>query len=364
MVSETFVRRHITDMLPGRTVVATRQVEDGWGVPAPVLNLRACRQGIGALVRPFGLWRLDRRGRALRAFLREHGVTAVMGEWLNFTAAWYPVLRGLGLRVYAHAHGYDVSAAALASRTNRLLYRCLREVDGVIIVSHLARERLIRTCGLDPAKVHVVPCGVDIPPPVDRPRRETVTCLHVGRLTEKKSPLNTLRAFETAYRACPALRLELVGDGAQREASERFCTEQDLLPVVTFHGSRPPEFVRERLREADLFLLHSVRARDGNEEGLPVAILEAMAHGLPVLSTRHGGIPEAVLDGTTGCLVDEGDWEGMSRHLLALARDPAQRLALGRAGRARALADFSAEREIRRLRVLLLGEGIREQAAA
>lgn len=366
MVSETFVRRHIIDIFPGRTVVAARQVVDGgWSVPAPVLNLRAQRQGIGALVRPFGLWQLDRRGQALRVFLREHEVTVVMGEWLNFTTSWYPVLRDLGLRFYAHAHGYDISAAALTSRTNRVLYHNLHAMDGIITVSHLARERLIRTCGLDPAKIHVVPCGVDIPPMIDRSQRDgPVVCLQVGRLTEKKSPLNTLRAFHRAYRECPELRLEFIGDGSQRETSERFCAEHGLRQVVTFHGSRPPSFVQERLRAADIFLLHSLRARDGDEEGLPVAILEAMAHGLPVISTRHGGIPEAVLDDITGCLVDEGDWEAMGRQLLELARDPARRLALGREGYARTAAGFSADHEIRQLRALLLGERASGRVAA
>jgi len=366
MVSETFVRRHINDILPGRTVVAARQVvEGGWSVPTPVLNLRAQPQGIGALVRPLGLWRLDRRGQALRAFLREYGVTAVMGEWLNFTASWYPVLRDLGLRFYAHAHGYDISAAALASRTNRVLYQNLHAMDGIITVSHLARERLVQTCGLDPAKIHVVPCGVDIPPPIDRGRPDgPVLCLQVGRLTEKKSPLNSLRAFDHAYRECPELRLEFIGDGSQREACEHYCREHGLQQVVTFYGSRPPSFVQERLREADIFLLHSLRACDGDEEGLPVAILEAMAHGLPVVSTRHAGIPEAVTDGVTGCLVDEGDWEGMGRRLLALARDPALRLALGTEGRTRAAAGFSADHEIRQLRALLLGERASDRIAA
>jgi len=354
--SETFVRRHIADICPDRTVVAARQVEEaGWSLPAPLLNLRACPQGIGALVRPFGLWRLDRRGQALRAFLRAHGVTVAMAEWLNFAAAWFPVLRGLGLRCYAHAHGYDVSAAALASRANRLLYRPLRALDGIITVSRLTRERLLGEIGLDPDRVHVVPCGVDIPPLVDRPPAAgPVVCLCVGRLVEKKSPLDTLRAFAHARRHGADLRLEFIGDGPLRAACERFCAERGLQPLVTFHGSRPPAFVQERLRAADMFALHSARAADGDEEGLPVAILEGMAHALPVVSTRHAGIPEAVTDGETGFLVAEHDWEGMGHRLLALARYPALRRNLGLAARARADAHFSAPREIARLRAIML----------
>src|SRR5690606_2027114 len=91
----------------------------------------------------------------------------------------------------------------------------------------------------------------------------------------------------------------------------------------------------------------------GDEEGLPVAILEAMASGLPVVSTRHAGIPEAVIEGTTGYLVDEGDTAGMAAHVVRLARDAELRRRMGHAGWQRALQSFSWPRERARLLELL-----------
>src|SRR4051794_36516731 len=108
-----------------------------------------------------------------------------------------------------------------------------------------------------------------------------------------------------------------------------------LFPYTTlFRSAVRHQEVLRRMRVADVFCQHSiVDPETGDEEGLPVAILEAMVHGLPVVSTRHAGIPDAVADGVSGFLVEEGDVAGMARHLARLAADPALRSRMGRAGR-------------------------------
>jgi glycosyltransferase involved in cell wall biosynthesis len=105
--------------------------------------------------------------------------------------------------------------------------------------------------------------------------------------------------------------------------------------------------------KAQAFVQHSVEASDGDCEGLPVAILEAMGHGLPVVSTRHSGIPEAVSDGETGLLVEEHDVDGMADAMCALLEDPARAEAMGRAGRARVEAHFTHEKTAARLREIM-----------
>jgi glycosyltransferase involved in cell wall biosynthesis len=100
------------------------------------------------------------------------------------------------------------------------------------------------------------------------------------------------------------------------------------------------------MRDADMFLQHSITdPATGDEEGLPVAVLEAMANALPVVATRHAGIPEAVLEGATGYLVDEGDTASMADRIVALARDADRRRNMGRAGWQRAGENFSREKE-------------------
>ena len=112
------------------------------------------------------------------------------------------------------------------------------------------------------------------------------------------------------------------------------------------HGHQQNEEVQKLMREVDLFLQHSMSDPEtGDEGGLPVAVLEAMANSLRVVSIRHAGIPEAVQDGTSGYLVDEGDSLGMGECLLALVRDPDLRWRMGEAGWRRAKEHFSWEEE-------------------
>lgn len=108
------------------------------------------------------------------------------------------------------------------------------------------------------------------------------------------------------------------------------------------------------MKKSEIFLQHSVTDESGDEEGLPVAILEAMAYALPVIATRHAGIPEAVIERETGLLVDERDTSAMSEALVTLALDKTRRANMGAAGRVRAAELFSAQAEIASLRRLLL----------
>jgi glycosyltransferase involved in cell wall biosynthesis len=112
--------------------------------------------------------------------------------------------------------------------------------------------------------------------------------------------------------------------------------------------------VEALLGECDIFLQHSRRdPATGDEEGLPVALLEAMSYGLAIVSTRHGGIPEAIEDGTTGFLVAEGDYGGMAARIVDFARDPQLRREFGDRARVRHASDFSWERERERLTQLI-----------
>jgi colanic acid/amylovoran biosynthesis glycosyltransferase len=355
-VTETFVRRHVTTICPGKTIVMARDILQSDCCPCvPLLPLRA--SPVSKFARRASMWRLDRSSWALRHFLEEHRPTAVMGEWLNFAADWFQSVRSLGFRFFAHAHGYDASRKALQRGRNRILYRRLGEMDGIITVSELTKRRLVESLRLNHDRIHVIPCGVELPPELPpRNESELVTCLCVGRMVEKKGQLQTLRAFCAAYRQCPRLRMEFIGAGPTLADCQRYSHEQGLSDVVTFHGSQAHDFVKQRLTQADIFLLHSVTASNGDEEGLPVAVLEGMAYELPVISTLHGGIPEAVLDGGSGFLVAEQDEFAMARRITDLAESAALRREMGMIGRKRVSELFSAEREVHELRRVLFND--------
>jgi len=356
-VSETFVRRHIEDVLPGRTVVVTNQLNNQhWTINCPVWELHAYhRASLGARVGRRVVQRLggDPRRSAIKRFLRKHGVTTVLGEYLNFTLPFLDLAMELGLRFFGHAHGNDVSATLRDPYWQREYLR-YNGADGVITVSQASRKRLVGL-GLDVSKVCVIPCSVVVPPtrPIHVPHPE-VRCVAVGRMVAKKGPILTLDAFRRAGALCPQLRLDYVGDGPLLSAARQFITAFDLEDRVTLHRAQPHDVVQTLMRNADIFIQHSlIDPETGDEEGLPVAVLEAMASALPVISTFHAGIPDAVENGVTGYLGAEGDSETMGRYLVELARNAGLRASMGEAGWLRARELFSSERETKALREVL-----------
>jgi colanic acid/amylovoran biosynthesis glycosyltransferase len=122
-----------------------------------------------------------------------------------------------------------------------------------------------------------------------------------------------------------------------------------LTDSVDVLGAVPHERVVELMREADIYTQHSVTAADGNQEGLPIGLIEATATGLPVVSTWHSGIPDLVMHDETGLLVEERNVEAMGRCIAELAADPERRRAMGRAGRRRVEEHFDLSKQMRKL---------------
>jgi glycosyltransferase involved in cell wall biosynthesis len=173
-------------------------------------------------------------------------------------------------------------------------------------------------------------------------------------MVAKKAPILLLDAFRRAHEVYPRLRLDYVGGGPLFAAARQFVQSFRLEHAVRLHGWQVNAAVQRILADADIFLQHSVVDDEtGDEEGLPVALLEAMAVGLPVVATRHGGIPEAVEHGATGALVAEGDVVDMAAHVVRLAMDRDLRVRLGHAAWESARGRFSWEHERRALLALM-----------
>jgi colanic acid/amylovoran biosynthesis glycosyltransferase len=342
--SETFIRRHMEDLLPGATVVLTHNVSGSdaghWSVDAPFLVCRRLAPKREPLKRVLQIAEKPN----IRRFLKQHQVQVILGEFLEYSFGFFQLAQEFNIPYFAHAHGCDVSLALRSPRWQRD-YLGYHRAAGIITVSNVARRRLI-DLGLEAKRIHTIPCGIDVPnEPIYRTEREIVRCLAVGRMVPKKAPILLLEAFCQAVDVCPELRLDYIGTGDLLPAVRQFIEEFSLSDKVTLHGSQPHETVQQLMKEADIFLQHSVTAPNGDEEGLPVAILEAMGASLPVVSTRHAGIPEAVSDQTTGFLIDEGDCSKMAQRIVELAQCPELRIKMGFAGWQQAKEKFTWEKE-------------------
>ncbi len=240
-------------------------------------------------------------------------------------------MQGYDMGRFVREHGPDV-------------YRGLfRDGDLFLPVGEHGRERLV-ALGCPPSRIVVHRMGIDLARFRFSPREPTadgvVRLLSVARLVEKKGIDLVLRALAVLGAAAPPVRYEVVGAGPLRESLEAESRRLGLDGVVEFRGALPHPEVAEAIRRAHLFVLPSRTASDGDEEGIPVALMEAMASGTPVLSTAHAGIPELVRDGETGVLVPEGDEGALSAALTALITHAERWPVLGRAARARIEAEF------------------------
>jgi glycosyltransferase involved in cell wall biosynthesis len=224
------------------------------------------------------------------------------------------------------------------------------EARFVVAVSRFGRDVILESCGgrfrdkvvvihcgIDPARFRPAACGeLDRAPRGPVPFR--VVC--VGRLRAVKGQGVLLGACRLLAARGIAVECHLVGDGPDRAALEERVRASGLDGRVRFHGWRTPAEVAVLLRAADVAAAPSVPSPDGQLEGTPVAIMEAMATGLPVVASRLTGIPELVDDGVTGLLTHPGDPVALASALERLWRDPTERARLGEAGRLRVEQEF------------------------
>jgi glycosyltransferase involved in cell wall biosynthesis len=228
-------------------------------------------------------------------------------------------------------------AALKKSFRHRLERRAARRFGNVVCVSDALRAHVTEEIGIPPAMTRTIANGVAVPPlaPKAAAAPGAARLITVGRLAAVKNFGMLIRAFAGLAVRWPRLELAIVGDGPERAGLETLAKQLGLADMVKFLGFRSD--VDAQLARSDVFVLTSL------SEGIPMAILEAMKSGLPVVATRVGGVPATVADGVTGTLVDSGDERALTRALASLIEHPESAVAMGVAGHARVEQEFSVD---------------------
>jgi glycosyltransferase involved in cell wall biosynthesis len=262
-------------------------------------------------------------------------------------------LTGLPYSFTAHARDlYQTPARALAER--------VAEASAVVTICRANLDYLRALMpDLVPGKVRLIHCGVDLqefrPPERETPPIPAPLILSVGRLVEKKGFSDLLAACRRLKDAGRAFRCEIYGDGPLRVELQAEVQELGLGGDVTLAGARTQTELRGAFQRAAVFALTPCVAHDGDRDGIPVAILEAMAFGLPVVSTAVAGVPEAVIHDRTGLLAEPHDIASIAKHLAALLADEPRRRRLGQQARLAVGELFDAAVVTRQLAELLDG---------
>jgi colanic acid/amylovoran biosynthesis glycosyltransferase len=240
-------------------------------------------------------------------------------------------------------HGYDVSSH-LHRHGVGYYSQLFSRGDLFLAVSDYWRKSLVRIgCPADRLRVHHV--GIDCASLEFEPRAvrsgQPVRAISVARLTEKKGLEYGIRAVAQLTGRFPSLEYRIIGDGPLRKRLEAVIDGAGLRDRVTLLGARTQQEVRKELRASHIFLAPSVTGTDGDQEGIPVSIMEAMATGIPVVSSFHSGIPELVEDKRTGLLAPERDVDGLARRIASLLDDPDAWGGMVAAARERVEKDFN-----------------------
>jgi len=288
--------------------------------------------------------RAVRLGRRLRRSGVEH-VHAHFAHDPALVAHLLHRLTGLQFSFTAHARDlYQVPVPALLDRirsATTVVTCCGANVDYITSIAPDAAD-----------KVRLVHHGVDADAfrPLERDAaHDPPRIVSVGRLVEKKGFTDLIAACAELGRDGSRFRCAIYGDGPLRPELAQMIRQFDLDDHVTLEGERTQEEIRGALQRADVFALTPVVTDDGDRDGIPNALLEAMACGLPVVSTTVGGIPEVVHDGRTGFLVPPHAPSVIARRLGALVGDARLRSSLGASGRAVVIEEFDACEGARRL---------------
>src|SRR5688572_2665113 len=360
-LSETFIARQVTGLLDRGHEVRIFAHHAASGGP---VHESVERRDLGALVtllhgghRSVGVGRSVRVALAmLRSFRRRD---AREGGWRSLarTVAMLAPERSfdivhchygvMGLR-YAIAarlwdaplvvsfYGYDCSSYP-RERGGAVFEPLFAEADAVTSLSGHMDARL-QELGCPSGLIRRIPLSVDlaVTAPLAEPRDgdgSQVRLLTVARLTEKKGIEYALRAIALIAHDFPEVRYDVIGDGPLREELTALTASLGVGDRVRLLGPRTEGEVQAAMRGAHLFVLPSVTATNGDEEGTPTALLEAAFARLPVVATRHAGIPEIVRDGESGILVAERDALALADALRELLRSRERWQAMGDAGR-------------------------------
>lgn len=272
-------------------------------------------------------WQIsDKELRALHGILARTNARLLHIYFGQIAVHLLPLIRAWKKPSIVSFHGADVTVD-MNKPAYRGATRQMLDAVKLVLVRSDSLRRAVVDLGCDEKKIEIQRTGI----PLDEfPFRERnfVTAaaewrlVQAGRLIEKKGLPVTLRAFAVFLRQYPNARLTIAGEGPLLAQLQNLARELDIDSSVSFTGFVSQEQLRETYYASHIFLHPSQTGHDGNQEGIPNSMLEAMASGLPVFATQHGGIPEAIENGVSGVLVPEGAHEKLADALLDAVKDP------------------------------------------
>ena len=275
----------------------------------------------------------QRLNEGIKIYLKTHKIDAVLAEFGPTGVEMMSLCKVLKIPLIVHFHGFDAHNKDIVKAYKVAYKKMFKIAAALVVVSADMRRQLLRL-GAPDAKVYHLTLGVDIK--LFHPSNKVVTTpnfVSVGRFVPKKAPHLCLEAFAKVYRRFPEARLTMIGTGRLLNKCKQVARDLKIESAVTFTGILKPSEIVSVLQASTCFIQHSVTPESGDAEGTPISVMEAGACGLPVVASRHAGIPMIVEHGKTGLLFEEGDVETMAKYMTEIIEHPEKALEMGKQGR-------------------------------
>lgn len=347
--SETFIQQHI-ERLSGN-----KKVLYGGAFPVYQENGKFLIQSKIDLIsylfqkKILGKRSIAVRNKALVQYLIREKIDVVFAEYGMVGAMVTEACKQANVPLIIQFHGADAHQQKTVKIYLPYYTKAFAYASSIVTVSQDMSDALI-DLGAPKEKIFLNPCGVDTElfKQIDI-SNSLPNFLSVGRFVAKKSPQAVVKAFKIVSDQIPNARLWMVGYGPLFEETKALAEMLLLSPKITFTGILPSEEIIKLMKNMRCFVQHSVTAPDGDMEGTPVTILEAASSGLPIVSTKHAGIKQAVIDGETGFLVDENGITAMAERMVEIASSPQLAVQFGEAARKHMLKNYAIENQISNL---------------
>ncbi|MEF3102708.1 glycosyltransferase [Raoultella terrigena] len=266
-------------------------------------------------------------------------------------------LRELGVlngKIATVFHGFDISIQSILIRYRKLYADLFVEGDLFLPISHLWKNKMIHL-GCESSKIEVIRMGIHVDDFLYKERTigDKLNIVSVCRLIEKKGIEYVIRACSILKENRIPFQYTIVGYGPLELKLKSLINELDLTEVVTITGFQSQDKVKAILDKSNVFVLPSITSDNGDMEGIPVALMEAMANGLPVVSTYHSGIPELIENNVSGYLCDEKNVEQISDKFSFILRNTQHVLNVTIQARRKIEKDFNIDLEYKKMTALL-----------
>lgn len=343
--TETFIQNHISQLPFEKVVIYGGTFPYLTNHHQPTIAQKRKFKLVQFLKKKLGFKNQKFEAFHLLKILKEEKVELVFAEYLITGAETLEVCKQLNIPIVAIALGYDISMNQIIESYKERYKALFNYAAKILVVSeHMKVNLKALNCPVE--KIVFSPAAPDKSFFKVIPFFASKQIAAVGRFVDKKAPHLTILAFHKVLFIVPDAALVMAGDGPLLNACKDLVTALKIENSVHFIGRITPEQHRELLGQSVLFVQHSKVAANGDSEGTPVAILEASAAGLPIVSTFHAGIPKVVLNEQTGFLVAENDTEAMAGKIIQLLENIELAKEFGNKGRQYVKENFTLEKHI------------------